>query len=94
MLPALGEALRRLSAEVTVLAVEKVDPKPDHRGFGKWRTDGVSYYVWAWAETGVLLQEQLQVASMALKFNGDVLIRLRDVATLHMGMRAVPDIGR
>lgn len=28
---------------------------------------------------------------MALKFNGDVLIRLRDVATLHLCMREVTE---
>jgi hypothetical protein len=31
---------------------------------------------------------------MALKFNGDALVRLRDVATLHVGMRQVPETGK
>jgi hypothetical protein len=91
LLPAIREALTRLPAGTTVLAIEKVDPRPDQRGFGKWRADGVSYFAWAWeTETDMMLPEQLQLASMALKFNGDVLIRLRDVATLHAGMRRAP----
>jgi len=92
LLPAINEALARLPAEITLVAVEKVDPSPDHRGFGKWRTDGVSYFAWAWAsDTGLLLHELQQLASMALKFNGDVLVRLRDVATLHAGTRRMSD---
>jgi hypothetical protein len=38
----------------------------------------------------MLRPELGQFAAMALKFNGDVLIRLRDVATLHVGMREIP----
>jgi hypothetical protein len=92
LLPAIREALARLPAEITVTAVETVDPGPDQRGFGRWRADGVSYFVWAWqADIGLLLPEQTQLASMALKFNGDTLIRLRDVATLHALMRRVPE---
>ena len=92
LLPAIKEALTRLPTEITLLAVEKIDPKPDHPAFGKWRTDGVSYFVWAWeTDTAMLLAEVHQLASMALKFNGDMLVRLRDVATLHAGMRPVPD---
>ena len=73
-------------------AIEKIDPSPDHPAYGKWRTDGVSYFVWAWeTDTGMLLPELRQLAAMALKFNGDALIRLRDVATLHAGMRRVPE---
>ena len=91
LLPALREALGRLPTEVTLVAIDKIDPSPDHRGLGKWRTDGVSYFVWAWAaDNGMLLPELLQLASMALKFNGEVLVRLRDVATLHAGMRSAP----
>jgi hypothetical protein len=91
LLPAIRATLARLPAEITVLAVEKVDPSPDHRGFGKWRTDGAPYFVWAWeAAPDMLLPELQQVASMALKFNGDALVRLRDVATLHARMRRVP----
>jgi hypothetical protein len=92
LLPAIREAITRLPAEYTLLAVEKVDPDSDHRGFGKWRADGVSYFVWAWdTAPDMLLAEQRELASMALKFNGDALIRLRDVATLHAGMRRVPE---
>lgn len=88
LLPAITEALTRLPAELNVLAIEKIDPSPDHRAYGKWRSDGVSYFVWAWeTDIGMLLPELGQFAAMALKFNGDVLIRLRDVATLHAGMR-------
>jgi hypothetical protein len=95
LLPAIREALTRLPAEITVSAVETIEPKPDHPAYGKWATDGVSYYVWAWeADTGMLLPELRQVASMALKFNGDALVRLRDVATLHVGMRAAPEHAR
>jgi hypothetical protein len=91
LVPAIREALTRLPADVTVSAIEKIDPKPDHPAYGKWATDGVSYHVWAWdRDTGMLLPELRQVASMALKFNGDVLVRLRDVATFHVGMREVP----
>jgi hypothetical protein len=89
LLPEIREALTHLPAETTVLAIEKSDPRPDQRGFGKWRADGVSYFAWAWqTETDMMLPEQQQLASMALKFNGDVLIRLRDVATLHAGIRS------
>jgi hypothetical protein len=92
LLPAMADALTRLPADINVSAVEKVAPRPDHRAYGRWRTDGVSYYVWAWEQdVGMLLPELRQVASMALKFNGDVLVRLRDVATLHAGMRGVPE---
>jgi hypothetical protein len=87
LIPAITEALTRLPTEITLLAIEKIDPDSDHPAYGKWRTDGVSYFVWAWeTDTGMLLREQLQLASVALKFNGDVLIRLRDVATLHAVM--------
>lgn len=37
----------------------------------------------------MMLHDFQQLASMALKFNGDALVRLRDVATLHAGMRRV-----
>jgi hypothetical protein len=89
LLPDIRAVLARLPAEITLLAVEKVDPDPDHRGFGKWRADGVSYFVWAWNNDVGILPEQRELASMALKFNGDALVRLRDVATLHAGMRRV-----
>jgi Glyoxalase superfamily protein len=92
LLPAIKEALTRLPAEITLLALEKIDLKPDHRAFGKWRTDGVSYFVWAWeTDAAMLLSDVHQLASMALKFNGDELVRLRDVATVHSGMRPVPE---
>lgn len=88
LLPAIREALTRLPPDLRVSAVERIDPDPDHRAMGKWRSDGVSYFVWAWdSDTGMLLPELGQFASMALKFNGDELVRLRDVATLHAGMR-------
>lgn len=91
LLPALREALTRLPAEVSLLAVEKAAADREHRAYSKWRTDGVSYFVWTWeTDTGMLLPELQQLASMALKFNGDALIRLRDVATLHAGMREAP----
>ena len=64
--------------------------KRHHPGFGKWRSDGVSYFVWAWEADAGVLSVQLQLASMALKFNGDALVRLRDVATLHAGTREAP----
>lgn len=86
LLPALREALTRLPAEITVSTIEKIEPDPDHPTFGKWRSDGVSYFVWAWE---VPLPDMRQLASIALKFNGDTLIRLRDVATLHAGVRGV-----
>jgi hypothetical protein len=89
LLPAMREALTRLPPELSVSAIEKIDPNPEHRAYGKWRSDGVSYFVWAWEpDVGMLLPELAQFASMALKFNGDALIRLRDVATLHVGVRA------
>lgn len=91
LLPAIREAVTRLPGEIRVVSVEKLDPKPDHQGFGNWRADGVSYYIWAWEADMLMLTKQLQVASMALKFNGDALIRLRDVATLHAGARRVAD---
>lgn len=92
LLPALREALARLPAEITLVSIEAIDPEPDHRGFGTWRTDGVPYFMWAWeADTDMLLSEQLRLASMALKFNGDVLVRLRDVATFHAPTRRVPE---
>lgn len=93
LLPAITEALTRLPAELTVVAIEKVAPGPDHRAYGKWRSDGVSYFVWAWEsdDTGMLLAELGQLAGMALKFNGDELVRLRDVATLHAGTREVAE---
>lgn len=95
LLPAITEALTRLPAELTVLAIEKIDPSPDHPAYGKWRSDGVSYFVWAWeTDTGMLRPELGQFAAMALKFNGDVLIRLRDVATLHVGTREAPENGK
>lgn len=91
LLPAITDALTRLPAELTVTAIEKIDPSPDHRAYGKWRSDGVSYFVWAWeTDPGMLLPELGQFAGMALKFNDDVLIRLRDVATLHVGTREAP----
>lgn len=85
LLPGITEALTRLPPELTVLAIERIEPSPDHRAYGKWRSDGVSYFVWAWeTDFGMLLPELGQFTGMTLKFNGDVLIRLRDVATLHM----------
>ncbi len=92
LLPAITEALSRLPAELSVVAVEKIEPNPDHPAYGKWRSDGVSYFVWAWeTDAGMLKPELGQLAGMALKFNGDELIRLRDVATLHVGMREVAE---
>jgi hypothetical protein len=91
LLSAIREALTRLPTEITVLAVEKIEPDPSHPAFGKWRSDGVSYYVWEWeTDPGMLLSTQLQLASMALKFNGDLLVRLRESATLHVGIPALP----
>ncbi len=88
LLPAITEALARLPAELRVVAVEKIDPSEGHPAYAKWRSDGVSYFVWAWeTDAGMLLPELTQVAGMALKFNGDELVRLRDVATLHVGTR-------
>lgn len=84
VLPGITEALTRLPPEFTVLDIERIAPSPDHRAYGKWRSDGVSYFAWAWeTEFGMLMPELAQFTGMALKFNGDVLIRLRDVATLH-----------
>lgn len=92
LLPAITEALARLPAELTVLTIEKIDPSSDHPAYGKWRSDGVSYFVWAWeTEPGMLRPELGQFAAMALKFNGETLIRLRDVATLHAGTREPPE---
>jgi hypothetical protein len=91
LLPAIRDALTRLPAEITLLTIDKADADSNHRAFRNWRTDGVSYFVWAWeTDPGMLLSDQLRLASMALKFNGDTLIRLRDVATLHAGMRCFP----
>jgi hypothetical protein len=91
LLPAITEAFSRLPAELTVVAVENLDPGPDHPAYGKWRSDGVSYFVWAWeTDVGMLKPELGQLVGMALKFNGDELIRLRDVATLHAGTRGAP----
>lgn len=92
LLPAITEALTRLPPEFTVLAVERLDPSPDHWAYGKWRIDGVSYFAWAWeTDFGMLMHDLAQFTGMALKFNGDVLIRLRDVATLHMRWREAPE---
>ena len=92
LLPGITEALTRLPPELTVLAIERIDPSPDHPAYGKWRSDGVSYFVWAWeTDTRMLIPELGQFARMALKFNGDVLIRLRDVATLHVSTRDAPE---
>jgi hypothetical protein len=92
LLPGLREALTRLPAEMTVLSVEKGEPNPDHHAHGKWRTDGVSYFAWAWeTDISMRLPDFQLLASMALKFNGDVLVRLRDVATLHACIPQVPD---
>lgn len=91
LLPAIREAVTRLPGAIRVVSVEKLDPRPDHQGFGNWRADGASYYIWAWDADMLMLSKQVQVASMALKFNGDALIRLRDVATLHAGARRVAD---
>lgn len=88
LLPAMKEALRTLPTGATLLSIEKADTLADHPE-GNWKADGVSYYVWAW-DSDMMIPKQLQIASMALKFNADVLIRLRDVATLHAGMRRVP----
>lgn len=94
LLPAIREALARLPAEIRASDIATTDPDPEHRGYGRWRTDGVSYYVWAWeSDTRMMLHDFQQLASMALKFNGDALVRLRDVATLHAGMRRVPERG-
>lgn len=95
LLPAITEALTRLPPELSVLKVEKIDPSPDHPAYGKWRSDGVSYFVWAWeTDTGMLIPELARFASMALKFNGEELIRLRDVATLHIGMPGAPQTAK
>jgi hypothetical protein len=93
LIPAIREALTRLPADIALLAIEKVEPDPDHPAYGKWRSDGVSYFVWAWETHVGLLQRQLELASMALKFNGDTLVRLRDVATLHAGVDGGPEGG-
>jgi hypothetical protein len=88
LLPAIKEALARLPAELSVVAVELIDPSEGHPAYAKWRSDGVSYFVWAWeTDVGMLLPALEQLAGMALKFNGDELIRLRDVATFHVGTR-------
>jgi multidrug efflux pump subunit AcrB len=87
LLPALREALARLPAEIRLSDIATIDPDSDHRGYGTWRTDGVSYYVWAWeSDTRMMVHDFQQLASMALKFNGDALVRLRDVATLQVGI--------
>lgn len=83
LVPRLREALTRLPAEIAVQSVERTDPSPDHPAFGNWRTNGVSYFVWTWDVHVGLLDRQQQLAAMALKFNGDTLVRLRDVASLH-----------
>lgn len=87
LIPVMREALARLPAEIAVTAIEKTEPGPDHPVFGQWRSDGVPYFVWAWETHLGPLTRQLQLASLALRFNGDVLVRLRDVATLHSTMR-------
>jgi hypothetical protein len=88
LLAALRERLAQLPAGIALSSIEKVDVESDHRGFGKWRTDGVPYFIWAWdTNTDMLLSEQAQLASMPLKFNGDVLVRLRDIASIQAGMR-------
>lgn len=90
LLPAIRDAVARLPAEIRVLEIETNEPDPDHRAYGTWRTDGVSYYVWVWeSDTRMMVHDFQQLASMALKFNGDALVRLRDVATLHAGIPRV-----
>lgn len=91
LVASLREAFARLPADITVVSVEQVDPAPVHRGMGKWRTDAVSYFMWAWnGDPGIFLPDIAQVAALPLKFNGDALVRLRDIATLHFGIRAIP----
>ncbi|HEY1815226.1 MAG TPA: glyoxalase superfamily protein [Kofleriaceae bacterium] len=85
LIPAMREALARLPPEIAVLAIERTEPDPDDRLLGKWRSDGVPYFIWAWGIHIGLLDRQRELVSMALKFNGDTLVRLRDVATLHSG---------
>ncbi|HEY3807893.1 MAG TPA: glyoxalase superfamily protein [Kofleriaceae bacterium] len=90
LIPAMRDALARLPAEIALQAIEKIEPGTDHPVYGQWRSDGVPYFVWVWETDAGPLSRQLQLASIALRFNGEALVRLRDVATLHVSMHGAP----